>query len=104
MGWMSVQPQFPPDRDSTLLGRERAIFCDIGGELMEHHGHSLSSFRTQHNFGAGDFGIVAHGIRRELATDELCQRYSQRQTGTQQLVRCYHRANPSLKRIHETAD
>src|SRR5215831_12968912 len=71
---------------------------------MEHHGHCLASFRTQHDFGAADFGIVAHGIRRELAPNELCQRYSLPQTGTQQLVRCCHRANPSLKRIYESAD
>jgi hypothetical protein len=63
------------DRHAPILSRECTVFCGIGGELMEHHGHGLPSFRAQHDFGAAGFKIVACSIRCELAPDKLAQRY-----------------------------
>src|SRR5262245_44342066 len=68
-GWVSVQPPTPLDRRAAILSRQRTVFCGIGGELMEHHGHRLPSFGAQHDFGAAGFRIVACGIRCELTPD-----------------------------------
>src|SRR5262249_51359231 len=33
---VTVRPSMPTDRHAPLVGRERAILCRVGGELMEH--------------------------------------------------------------------
>src|SRR5262245_17760479 len=97
----SVQPPMPPDRHVALLGRERAVLCGVGGELMEHYCHCLTGFRAQYDLGAADSGIVVCGIGCKLVPNKLCQRYPLPATGAQKLLCCCHRANASVKRRYE---
>src|SRR5262245_51777767 len=91
----------PPDRNVALLGRERAVLCGVGGELMEHYCHCLTGFRAQYDLGATDSGIVVCGIGCKLVLNKLCQRYPLPATGAQKLLCCCHRANASVKRRYE---
>src|SRR6185295_11316664 len=97
MRWVPVQSASPTDRHAALFGRQRAVLCRVGGELMKHHCHRLTRLRLQYDFGAVDLGIVAGGVRCEFAANELRQQNSLPPTGAQQLVRGCHRANAPLE-------
>src|SRR5262245_14419779 len=94
----------PTDRHAPLVGRERAILCGVGGELMQHHGHRLTCLRLQNDFGAANLSVVAGGVRCKLAANEFCKRYPIPPAGAQQLVCCCHRANASIERRYEIGD
>src|SRR5262245_9677175 len=68
---------------------------------MQDHCHCLAGFCAQHDFRTADIDIVGCSIRCELALDELSQRYPVPSTGTQQLVRCRHRANAPVESRYE---
>src|SRR5215831_7065197 len=91
----------PLDGYLPCAGRECAVLCGVGGQLMEDHCHCSAGFRAQDNLGAADLGIVGCGIRCQLVPNELCQRYSLPRTGAQQLLCCCHRANASVECRYE---
>src|SRR5215467_4684799 len=68
---------------------------------MQHHCHNLTRLRVHYDVGAVDLGIVACGIRCELAANEFCQRDRLPSTEAQQLVSSCHRANACVKRFYE---
>src|SRR5262249_36524036 len=58
---LPVRSPIPPDGHTTTLGRERAVFCGVGSQLMKHNCHCLTRFRAQYDCWAVDLGIVAPG-------------------------------------------
>src|SRR5215831_65402 len=63
---MPVHVPVPPDRHATILSRESAVLCCVGGELMEYHGHRLTRLGLQQDAGSVELGIVAGRIWCEL--------------------------------------
>src|SRR6185295_11296097 len=99
-----VQLLVPTDRHATILRRERAVLCSVGGELMEYRGHGLTRLGLQQDVRAADLGVVAGGIWFELAPNEFCQRHPLPPTGAQQFMCRCHRANASIERRYEIGD